>query len=89
MCKYDDNGVRTTDDKPFCYGFALTGMEHDKGTSYPGVGNVLFDEFITRQSYIPDEFVMFANTISTIFRRVDKIGEIPKKTLKIKCATIM
>ena len=48
MCKYDDEGNRTLDDKPFCFGFALTGMEHDKGTSFPGIGNILFDEFITR-----------------------------------------
>ena len=79
LCKYDDGGTRTTDDRPFCYGFALTGMEHDKGTSYPGVGNVLFDEFITRSAYLPDEFVLFCNTISTLFRHADKIGDIPKK----------
>lgn len=53
---------------PFAFGFALTTMEHDKSTSYPGVKNIVFDEFVSR-SYLPDEFVLFMNTISTIVRQ--------------------
>lgn len=68
MCRYDD-GVRTVDDTPFAYGFAITQMEHDKGTAYPMVKNIVFDEFITRSSYLPDEFIMFTNTLSTIIRQ--------------------
>lgn len=71
LCKYDEEGNRTLDDKPFCFGFALTGMEHDKGTSFPGVGIILFDEFITRSAYLPDEFVLMCNTISSIIRHRD------------------
>lgn len=53
---------------PFAYGFALSEMEHDKSTSYPNVTTICFDEFLTRQYYLPDEFVTFMNVVSTIVR---------------------
>ena len=75
LCRYDED-TRVTDEKPFCYGFALTSMEHDKSTSYPEVGTILFDEFITRSGFLPDEFVLFTNTLSTIIRhKIDVYGE--------------
>ena len=64
---------RTIDKEPFAYGFALTDMEHDKSTSYPDVKNILFDEFITRKIYLPDEFVTFSNVLSTIIRERDDV----------------
>ena len=68
LCKYDKEGKRITDETPFCFGFALTGMEHDKSTAYPNVTTILFDEFLTRGGYLPDEFVLFMNVLSTIIR---------------------
>ena len=68
LCRYTDKGDRETDSKPFAYGFAITSQEHDKSTSYPNVQTVLFDEFLTRTGYIPDEFVLFCNVLSTIIR---------------------
>lgn len=53
---------------PFMYGFSLSQMEHDKSTSYPNVNTIFFDEFITRGPYLPDEFMLFMNTLSTIIR---------------------
>lgn len=55
---------------PFCFAFALTNMEHEKGNSYPGLHNgyIFFDEFMTRGMYLPDEFVLFMNMISTLVR---------------------
>lgn len=66
----DDSGIKKSikEDKPFCYAFALSAMEHDKSTSYPNVTCIVFDEMITRDSYFNDEFVIFMNTISTICR---------------------
>ena len=58
---------------PFCYAFALTMAEHDKSTSYPNVKNILFDEFITRYSYLPEEFMLFTNVLSTIIRERDDV----------------
>ncbi|MBP5442651.1 MAG: phage DNA encapsidation protein [Treponema sp.] len=69
---YDEHKIIETDDDPFCYGFALTSYEHDKSTSYPRVKWILFDEFITNFTYLPDEFVMFCNVISTLCRSNDK-----------------
>lgn len=65
----NENDKRIVDETPFCYGFALTAMEHDKSTSYPNIKTICFDEFISRNAYLPDEFVLFANTISTIIRQ--------------------
>ena len=56
------------DEKPFCYAFAINVAEHDKSSSYPNVTTVLFDEFLTRRGYIPDEFIEFTNILSTIIR---------------------
>lgn len=61
------------DDTPFCYAFALTGIEHDKSSSYNNVTTILFDEFITRQTYLPDEFIAFQNCLSTIIRDRDDV----------------
>lgn len=55
--------------EPFCFGFALSDVEHDKSTSYPKIKTIFFDEFLTRQFYLPDEFVTFMNVISTIVRQ--------------------
>lgn len=68
LCRFEDD-KRICDDTPFCYGFAISGMEHDKSTSYPKVNTILFDEFITRGVYLPDEFVLFMNCLSTIIRQ--------------------
>lgn len=54
---------------PFCYGFALSTMEHDKSISFPNVTTVFFDEFLTRFTYLQDEFILFCNTLSTIIRQ--------------------
>lgn len=67
LCRYE-NGDRITHERPFAYGFSITSMEHDKSTSYPDVTTICFDEFLTRTVYLPDEFVLFCNVISTIVR---------------------
>lgn len=75
LCKYVGKALdkRVLDTKPFCYGFALSNMEHDKSTSYPEVRLVIFDEFMTRGRYLTDEFVVFMNVLSTIIRRRDNL----------------
>lgn len=69
LCRWDEKTeARIMDNQPFAYGFGLNSNEHDKSTSYPGIKNVVFDEFIARRAYIPDEFILFINTLSTIIR---------------------
>ena len=67
LCKHVD-GQRVTSDVPFAYGFSISSMEHDKSTAYPDITTVMFDEFLTRSTYLPDEFVLFMNVLSTIIR---------------------
>lgn len=74
LCTYDvETGKRISDSEPFAYGFALTDVEHDKSASFPTVVNILFDEFLSRKMYLPDEFVIFMNVLSTIIRERDNV----------------
>lgn len=73
FCTYSEKGIRVRDAKPFCYAFALSNMEHNKSTSYPKIRTILFDEFLTRDAYLPDEFILFQNTLSTIIRDRDDV----------------
>lgn len=67
LCRYEDE-KRIVDLNPFCYAFALTQMEHYKSSNYDNVTTILFDEFLTRKEYLPDETIIFFNQISTIIR---------------------
>ena len=60
-----------TQEEPFCYAFALSDMEHDKSAAYPLVTTIAFDEFLTRSYYLPNEFVILMNVLSTIIRLRD------------------
>ena len=68
LCRYLEGGTRERDETPFAYAFSINTGEHDKSTSYPGITTILFDEFITRVAYIPNEFILFMNLCSTIIR---------------------
>lgn len=71
--KDEKTGKPIKETEPFCYAFALTAMEHDKSTSYPRITTVLFDEVLTRKQYVPDEFILFMNCLSTIIRERDNV----------------
>lgn len=73
LARFDDRGNMEHDERPFAYGFALSQGEHDKSTAYPDIDTVLFDEFISRQGYLKDEFVLFMNVLSTIIRQRDDV----------------
>lgn len=78
-CRYEEEEGKEPrlirDQKPFCYAFALSDMEHDKSTSYPEIKTVFFDEFLSRSDlgYLSDEFVIFMNVLSTIIRDKDDV----------------
>lgn len=74
LCKRDEElNEMITQDEPFCFAFALSDMEHDKSTAYPLVTTIAFDEFLTRSYYLPDEFVILMNVLSTIIRRRNNV----------------
>lgn len=64
----EDTGKMVSDKQPMGYAFDLNAMEHHKSTSYPKITTVIFDEFLSRQGYLTNEFVLFMNTLSTIIR---------------------
>lgn len=72
LCRYEDE-KRVTCETPFAWGFSISSMEHDKSTSYPKITTICFDEFLTRSTYINDEFVLFMNVVSTIKRRRNNV----------------
>lgn len=67
LCRYEDD-KRIVQEDPFCYAFSIAGMEHDKSSAYPKITTICYDEFLTRSFYIPDEFVIYMNVVSTIVR---------------------
>ena len=69
LCNYDEGGKAIYNDTDvIAYPFSLSDTEHNKSVSYPDIRTIIFDEFLTRQVYLPDEFILFMNTISTIVR---------------------
>ncbi len=68
LCRYDEKNNMEKAEQPFAYAFALTAGEHDKSSSYPKITTVIFDEFLTRGYYLPDEFITYMNVLSTIIR---------------------
>lgn len=64
----EESGKIEKDIQPMGYAFDLNAMEHHKSTSYPKVTTIIFDEFLSRQGYLTNEFVLFMNTLSTIIR---------------------
>lgn len=74
LAKYDaDKKKYYPQNTPFCYGFCLSEQEHEKSSSYPNVTTIIFDEFLTRRYYLPDEFMLFMNLLSTIIRQRDNV----------------
>lgn len=70
VCNYGDNGKPIySDDDCIGHVFALSDSEHNKSISFPKITTIIFDEFLTKHTYLQDEFVLFMNTVSTIVRQ--------------------
>ena len=70
LCTYNDKGKPIYNEEDIIgYAFSLSENEHNKANSYPRVTNIIFDEFLTNKIYLPDEFILFMNTVSTIVRQ--------------------
>lgn len=68
-----EKGRRMRMDEPCGYTFAINTWETSKGASFPAVTNIIFDEFLTRQYYLPNEPSLFENLISSIVRQRDNV----------------
>ena len=74
LCCYDQDGNKIAQDKqPFCRTYAINTAETTKGQDAGQVKYIVFDEFITRQFYINNEFVLFQNILSSILRTRDAV----------------
>lgn len=59
------------DTQPFCFTCALATWENRKGVDVGEVRSICFDEFMTREPYLRDEFVKFMNVLSSFIRDRD------------------
>lgn len=71
LCNKDEEGIVNTDSEPFCNCYALNTWETSKGADKGIVSTVCFDEFMTRRAYLPNEFVLFQQLLSSIIRDRD------------------
>lgn len=71
--RLEENGDRTISDEPCGYAFDLNSMEHYKSTSFPKITTIIFDEFMSRSGYLPNEWILFANCLSTIIRHRNNV----------------
>lgn len=67
LCYINKEGKEVID-KPFMYAVSITNMEHDKSSTVSNVKAIFFDEFLTRNIYLYDEFIQFSNVLSTYIR---------------------
>ena len=64
-----DSYTKIADCKVFGHAFSLSNSNRYKGTSYPNIENILFEEFMTMDcTYLPDEINLLLNLVSTIAR---------------------
>lgn len=73
LTKSDEEGKLTISDDICGYAFDLNSMEHYKSISFPRVTTIVFDEFLSRNGYLPNEFILFTNVISTIVRQRNNV----------------
>lgn len=73
LTKSDEDGKLTINDDICGYAFDLNSMEHYKSISFPRVTTIVFDEFLSRNGYLPNEFILFTNVISTIVRQRNNV----------------
>ena len=73
LTKNDEDGRLIMDENVCGYAFDLNSMEHYKSISFPKITTVIFDEFLSRNGYLPNEFILFTNVLSTIVRQRNNV----------------
>lgn len=74
LSQIDENGKKLKVSKPFLYCVGLNSWEHKKGQDRGFVKYIIFDEFLTRDTYLNDEYIKFMNLLSSFIR--DRVGTI-------------
>lgn len=65
----DEQGKKIRSNVMIGYYACLTGETHYKSKSYVGVYNMVFEEFITDEGYLPREPIRLMKLVSSVFRR--------------------
>lgn len=68
----NESGKVVKKSPPFLYCVGLNAWEHKKGQDRGEIKYIIFDEFLTRDTYLNDEFAKFANLLSSFIR--DRVG---------------
>ena len=69
LAQRNSEGIKIKQDpNPFCRCYAINTAETTKGQDAGQVKFILFDEFITRQFYLQNEFILYQNLLSSIIR---------------------
>lgn len=61
--------IKAKDKNPILRTYAINTAENVKGADNGAVKYIIFDEFITRRYYLPNEWVHYQNVLSSIIRR--------------------
>lgn len=64
----DDGKVMEKDKTPFCITRAINTWETSKGQDVGEISLICYDEFMTRNGYLRDEFICFCNLLSSLIR---------------------
>lgn len=64
----DEKGKSNRLDSPVAITRSISTWESNKGASLPHNGLLIFDEFLSREGYLPGEVLMFENLMSSVFR---------------------
>lgn len=66
---YDEDGKKQSQDTiPFCITRSINTWETTKGQDAGELHLICFDEFMTRNGYLGDEFIKFCNLLSSLIR---------------------
>ena len=67
----EEGNIQYKDPEAFCVSAAINTAEHTKGQDRGVIHTIIFDEFMTREGYLQNEFVRFCNILSSLIRTRD------------------
>lgn len=72
LCYINELGkVEAKDPTAFCVTASINTAEHTKGQDRGEIHLICFDEFMTRQGYLSNEFILYCNLLSSLIRNRD------------------
>lgn len=77
--------IKAKDKNPILRTYAINTAENTKGADNGAVKYIIFDEFITRRYYLPNEWVHYQNILSSILRRRSAIIYMLANTVNKYC----